>query len=182
MSDQTAPMPSDGGRPPDLEVRDVLGVEPRQIRVFKDERQQIRVTLLDDRSYLQVRAMTSFPLSNPDCFIGLADGKQKQICMIRALSDLDPTSQELIRELLETRYFSPRIVRIEMTKEEFGVSQWKVDTDRGRREFFVRNLRDAMQDLPNNESLIADVDGNRFILPDLSTMDKESRLKALAVL
>jgi hypothetical protein len=164
------------------EARDVLGVEPRQIRLFRDERQQIRLTLLDDRSYLQVKAMAAFPLSLHSSFVGLADGKNKQICMIQDLGDLDADSRTIVQELLEIRYFSPRITGVMQTRDEFGVVFWKVDTDRGLREFYVRNLRDTAQDLPEGETLIADVDGNRFILPDLKTLDRDSRIKALSVL
>jgi hypothetical protein len=175
----TAPVFS--GRPPELEIRDVLGVEPRQIRVFRDDNQQIRVTLLDDRSYLHVKAMAAFPLSNPASFIGLADGQNKQICMVQDLSDLDPESQERVKELLEVRYFAPRITGVNYAKDEFGVIQWKVETDRGPREFFVRNLRDSLMDLPEGEQLLTDVDGNRFIVPDLTTLDRDSRVKILTV-
>jgi hypothetical protein len=171
-----------GGRPPDLEVRDVLGVEPRQVRVFRDERGQIRLTLLDDRSYLQVKAMAAFPLTDPTEYVGLADGQNKQICMVRDLSELDEGSRELVRELLDARYFTPRILRVPYVKDEFGVAHFKVETDRGPREFYVRNVRDSMQDLPNREQLLTDVDGNRFILPDLPALDKESRAKMMTVL
>jgi hypothetical protein len=166
----------------DLEPRDVLGVEPRQIRLFRDERQQIRLTLLDDRSYLQVRAMSAFPLTTPVTYVGLADGKNRQICIIQDMADLDADSQAIVKELLEVRYFSPRIQSVAMAKDEFGVVRFKADTDRGEREFFVRNLRDVSQDLPDGETLLTDVDGNRFILPDLSALDRDSRIRMLAVM
>ena len=171
-----------GGRPPDLEVRDVLGVEPRQVRVFRDENRQIRLTLFDDRSYLQVRAMAAFPLSDPAAYVGLADGQNKQICMVRDLAELDSESRSLVEELLGTRYFTPRIVSVPFVKDEFGVAHFRVETDRGPREFYVRSLRDSLQDLPNWESLIVDVDGNRFVLPALTELDKESRARVMTVL
>lgn len=171
-----------GGRPPDLEIRDVLGVEPRQVRVFRDERDQIRLTLLDDRSYLQVKAMAAFPLTDTAEYIGLADGQNKQICMIRNMEELDAASRALVEELLGMRYFTPRILRVPYVKDEFGVAHFKVVTDRGPREFYVRNLRDSLQDLPNWEQLLTDVDGNRFILPNLSDFDKESRARVMSVL
>jgi hypothetical protein len=149
--------------------------------VFRDDNQQIRVTLLDDRSYLHVRAMAAFPLTRPATFIGLADGQNKQICMIQDLSDLDADSQAMVKELLEVRYFAPRITRILQAKDEFGVIQWKVETDRGPRDFFVRNLRDSLMDLSEGEQLLTDVDGNRFIVPELTKLDRDSRLKILTV-
>ncbi len=170
------------GRPPDLEVRDVMGVEPGQVRVFRDPNAQLRLTLLDDRSYLHVKAMAAFPLTEPTRHIGLADGQNKQICLVEDLAHLDAESRRWVESLLESRYFSPRILKVAQATDEFGVVRWKVETDRGERGFYVRNLRDNLLDLPGGESLMTDVDGNRFILPLLTDLDKESRAKVLAVL
>lgn len=178
MPDATLPT----GLSPELEVRDVLGVEPRQVRVFRDPRQQIRLTLLGDRSYLRVRAMYAFPLTYPHGYIGLADGNNKQICLIRDLADLDATSQEIVRELLEVRYLAPRLTRIYSVKDEFGVVRFSVETDRGPRQLFVRHLRDALQDLPDDERLMVDVEGNRYIVPRLASLDRDSRLRFLSVI
>ena len=59
-------------------------------------------------------------------------------------------------------------------REEFGATYWTVETDRGRREFVVRHMRDNAHYLSATRLLITDVDGNRFEVPDMSKLDSES--------
>ena len=67
------------------------------------------------------------------------------------------------------------IKRIDSLRSEFGVSYWEVQTDRGNREFVVRNVSENAQWITDRRLLLLDVDGNRFEISNLEVLDKKSR-------
>jgi hypothetical protein len=63
--------------------------------------------------------------------------------------------------------------RVESIEEEFGVLHWVVQTDRGERRFDVRG-RDEIQLVTPDHYVIRDIDGNRFEISSLLTLDARS--------
>lgn len=157
------------------ETRDVLGVDPARIRLFRDAKGILRLTIEEDRSYLKVKVCRAFPLSCAGQYIGFADERDRQIAIVKDLNSLDPDSRRLVQEELRRRYFTAKIRSVDEVKEMFGVVQWRVTTDRGPREFIVRGMRESVFEIENSHLLIVDVDGNRYELPPLEALDPRSR-------
>jgi hypothetical protein len=156
-------------------ARDVFGTPPERVRLFRDEKGNLRLTLEEDRSYLQVKVARAFPLSQPHEWICYADGKDKQIVIVQDLRKLDAQTQRLTEEELQRRYFVPTVERVLEVRDEFGIVQWKVITDRGPREFVIRNIRENVQEIDDGRRLVTDAEGNRFILPHPDSLDPASR-------
>lgn len=136
----------------------------------------LRLTIESDRSYLKVRPVRAFPLTELNEFIGLMDTVSgKEIGLIRHLRDLDHQTRQLIEEELDKRYFIPKIFRIYQAKKEFGTVYWDVDTDRGRRQFVMRGIRDSIHEIEPDRYLVNDIDGNRFEVPQLTKLDNRSQ-------
>lgn len=134
------------------------------------------VTVEGDRSYLKVRAVRAFPLSELNEFIGLLDSiSGHEIGMLRHLRDLDGPTKQLIQHEIDKRYFIPKVVRIVAAKKEFGTIYWDVETDRGGRQFVMRGLRDSVHEIAPGRYLVNDVDGNRFEVPSISELDAKSQ-------
>jgi len=155
-------------------------LDPKALRLFRTDAHDatVRLTLEGDMSWREVRIARAFPFSDPDRYIGLRDGDDKDIGILTTLHGLDKDSRAIIEEELEKRYFTPRIERVLTVKEEFGVVTWEVETDRGPRRFLVRNLRDSTFPLGANRLMMTDTDGNRYEFPDVSAMGT----KAMTVL
>ena len=150
-------------------------VAPETIRLFREPPWVSRLTIEGDRSYLKVRVVCAAPLSQPDRYICLLDEKNEVICTVEDPIDLDEASQRVIKEELEQRYMTAIIKRVDSLKSEFGVSYWEVQTDRGNREFVVRNASENAQWITDRRLLLLDVDGNRFEISNLERLDKKSR-------
>lgn len=150
-------------------------VDPETIRLFREPPWLLRLTIGDDRSYLKVRVVCAAPLSQPDRYICLLDEKNEVICTVEDPIVLDTTSQQIIQEELNQRYMTAIIKRVDSLKSEFGVSYWEVETDRGNREFVVRNVSENAQWITDRRLLLVDVDGNRFEIANLEVLDKKSR-------
>jgi hypothetical protein len=149
-------------------------VEPKQIRLLREPPWMLRLTILGDRSYMAVQAVRAAPLSDPDRFISLLDGSGEEICLVRDPAELDEVSRQILREELNRRYLTAIVERIHSLQNELGVSYFDVQTNRGRREFVVRNVQEASRQLGERRILLLDVDGNRFEIPDLDALDRRS--------
>jgi hypothetical protein len=158
---------------------DLILLDPAEVRLFRTGGSVVRLELSDPqvgapRSYVRVTVARAFPLSDPDHYIGLRDGKDQDIGMLRSLDGLDADSRALAEEELTRRYFLPKILRVNDVKEEFGITTWDVETDKGPRTFNVRHMRDAVQSLTPTRVLVTDSEGNRWEFPDVRTLDDKS--------
>lgn len=126
-------------------------------------------------SWLGVKVVRAFPLSNPAVNIAFLNQKSEEIGMIPNLSVLDAQAAEITETELEQRYLSACILRIRSIRWEGDTMYWHVDTNRGEREFVVRANRETLLSLGPNRVLVIDVDGNRFEIEDDQRLDKASR-------
>ena len=149
-------------------------LEPDCIRLFR-RAGHIRLTVAQDRSYLDVRIVRAFPLSDPDHFIGLLDGKEHVIGVLDDLKAARVESRHIIDEELDRRYFTPTIRKIYSMKEEYGVYYCNVDTNNGKRRFVAKGIRDQLLDISDEAMMITDVDGNRYRIQDWTALDAKSR-------
>ena len=148
---------------------------PDGFRIFQDGTGRLRMTVEGERSYLDVKVSRAFPFSMPDSFFAFLDGADKVILMVERLDQLDAASRALAEDALRRQYFIPVIEDVISLREEFGVVYVEVDTDCGRKQLVATGLRDAIVDLGEGELLIADVDGNRFRIPDWRKLNAKSR-------
>ena len=155
---------------------DVHFLDPEEIRLFRVTPDDSRVRMLykDERCYREVRIARALPLSDPGHYIGLRDGEDKEIGMLRDLSGLDRESVGIVEEELAKRYFLPKVLKVLKVKDQFGIVVWDVETDYGKRRFTVRNMRDNTVQLSSGRVLMTDTDGNRFEFPDLERLDPRS--------
>jgi hypothetical protein len=134
------------------------------------------LTVQDDRSYLKVRPVRAFPLTELSEFVGLLDAiSGREIGMLRSVRDLDGPTRQLVQSELRKRYFIPKITRIVQAKKEFGTIYWDVETDRGRRTFLMRHIRDSIHEIEPGRYLVIDIDGNRFEIPQLADLNSRSQ-------
>ena len=143
-------------------------LDPKTVRLFRTHAADttVRATIDGDRSWRDVRIARAFPLSDPDRYIGLRDGNDKDIGIFETLHGLDSESRTIIDEELERRYFTPQLTKVYSVSEAFGVVTWDVETTKGRRRFLVRNLKDSTFTLGPSRVMMTDVDSNRYEIPD----------------
>jgi hypothetical protein len=154
---------------------DLEYLDPSKLR-FAKRGDVLMLTIENDRTYLKVRPIRAFPLTEPHEFIGLLDAiSGREIGMLRSLRDLDGPTRQAIQAELNKQYFVPRIARITNAKKEFGTVYWDVDTDRGQRQFLMRSIRDSIHEIEPGRYLVVDIDGNRFEIPRISDLDSRSQ-------
>ena len=152
-------------------------LDPGRVRLLRDASGRVRLIIGGDRCYLDVKVVRVFPLSEPDRYIGLLDAKDKDrvIGLVVEPDQLEPDSRRVAADALGRHYFLPVIREVLSMREEFGAVYFDVQTDRGRRQFIAKGVRDATVELGEGELLISDVDGNRYRVADWRKLDPRSQ-------
>lgn len=124
-----------------------------------------------------VKVRWAFPLTNPDGYVVLSTLENEFVALLKNYKRLDPDSLKVVEEDLEEDYFLPRITKIERIDDDFHIMVWTVQTDRGPRQFEVKSRKSDIRWLSDNHLVVTDVDGNRYEIVDLASMDPDSQEK-----
>lgn len=146
-----------------------------ELNLFHEPKDRLRLTVGEDRSYHTVKPVWAAPLSHPDRYLVLLDGKGEEIVTLPDPAELPVESLRAVREEIGRRYLTATIERVTEARCEFGATYWHVETDRGPRDFVTQSLSENVQWLTPVHVLLTDVDGNRFELRDLAALDERSR-------
>ncbi len=140
------------------------------------EAARLSVQIGDSPTVHDVEVRLAFPLSRPDQFLELTNAKGELLGMLAALGDLEAETERALRAALVSRYMVPRITRIvEVAERSPFVLQWRVETNRGERVFRTESPREAIHYLGSHRLRITDLAGVQYDIPDVSTLDSESR-------
>jgi ATP-binding cassette subfamily B protein len=125
-----------------------------------------------------VRLFQAMPLTEPDHYVSIRHGhpRQREVGIIAHLSDLAPEQRRLAQEALRRRYISQIVLRITKIKQEFGLLEWDVETDRGRRQFSLPQSGAYVIEYGNlaEGRIVFDVYGNRYLIPNIHHLDQKS--------
>jgi len=153
---------------------DLKFLDTKSLKFYRAEGGALRLTIKDEICYLKVKAAKAFPLSIPNRYIGFRDGADKDIGLVKDISDLSPESQKLVEEELQKRYFTPIILKIKSIQEKFGYTEWIVTTDKGERRFMTKGVHDNVAEVGMGRLMVTDADSNRYEIPDVEKLDAHS--------
>jgi hypothetical protein len=147
-----------------------------KIELFYEPKERLRATIEGDRSYLTVKPVWASPLTRPNAYLCLLDGKNEPVAMFAdPKQELSDASFQAIQEELRRRDLTARVSAVTGARQEFGATYWSVETDRGPRDFVSQNLSESALWFGENHVLLMDVEGNRFEIVDLEQLDSRSR-------
>lgn len=155
---------------------------PSELKLFYHPKDRLRMTVGETTSYPTVKPAWSAPLSRPNAYLSLLNGKDEEILTVQDPGELPPDSLDAVKEELRRRYLTAQVSAIISAKFEYGATYWHVDTDRGQREFVTQSLQENALWLSSTHLLLLDVDANRFEIPDIEALDSRSRSFISAIL
>lgn len=133
--------------------------------------------IVDGTEYDSVYVHCSFPHTDKRIYLSIRTHDNKEIGMIRTLDSLSAEAVSLLEEQIGIRYFAPEITKVNKVQEEFGYTYWDTETTSGTCRFTVRGGGNNVKFVNEHRILVLDVDGNRFVIPDVHKMtDKEYRM------
>jgi hypothetical protein len=157
---------------------ELVYLTPERVR-FERSGDTLSLRLDGEQHYRRVVLRSCFPVSQESRYLSVraADGEeQSEIGVIEDWTKLREPDRQAVAEELGLHYFVPAIQRVFEVKDELGFLYWTVDTDKGHKEFVMRNnvIRQAREVSPGRWLLI-DVNQARYEIPDIGTMDRASQ-------
>lgn len=116
-----------------------------------------------------------FPVSDQKRYIALLDKTGVEQAVIRDLDCLSREQREIIEACLGEYYLIPKITRIVDVRERFDGITLYTEMDRGPANLDIRTVSQSLKML-GSRVLIRDVNDNRYEIPDVSRLDRHSRL------
>lgn len=150
-------------------------LDAKQLRITVPEGSaRMRVEIIEDRTVLSAKVKRVFPISDPDTFLSILDGADKEVGVLRNPGDLDKDSRRIVNDELDRRYFTPTIKEIHGLKQDGGMWLFTVLTQRGPTKFYVRHWRDNAYEIKPGRWHIQSVDGQRYEIIDIDSLDARS--------
>ena len=133
----------------------------------------------NDSDYPHVTLRRAMPIGQPMEFISVADQENKEIGIIRSIDDLKTHQRDIVVNELDQRYYCPHVLEIKSVKDKLGYvyMELRLSTAQGQehvRSCAVKDVNRNIRMLDENSLIIFDVDGNRYIVPSLTGLDKKS--------
>jgi len=170
--------PEPGGReePVDLAPH---WLEPGEVRFSSGRLRSLDVELADGTRERGLGAVRCFPASEPGRYISLSvsdeGGKERELGIVRDLSEWPAETQELIRAALDRRYLLRRIETIEAIELQHGCLEFRVGTPAGRMSFTMRWQQSQVQDFGEHGKILLDLEDNRYLIPHVGKLPVRQR-------
>lgn len=148
---------------------------------FSYDGENLTFTDRDGTYYPRVTLRRCFPLSSDSTYIAVRSFEQDsertfEIGMVENVFDLDECSQEAVLRELQLHYVVPMILRINSIREEFGFLYWSVETDRGSKEFIMRDsVVNSTRRISKSRWLIIDINQTRYEIHNQDQLDINSQ-------
>jgi hypothetical protein len=135
-----------------------------------------RLVLIDSEGerHIGVEPVRAFPISDPNHWISIVSPDGREVVCVRSIADVPKPTRQVLEQELSRREFVPVIQRIEHVSTEAEPSEWVVETDRGPTRFLV-NSADEVRRLGSDSAIIVDMQGVRYLINSIRSMDAASR-------
>jgi len=170
--------PGDGpgpSLPPPTESSDELRILTPSAIQLRREGPRLQLRQEGEETWREVALVRLFPLSEPERWVSVLDKDGKEVGVLLELRELSSENLALAREELRRRYLVPQIARVLSCRDRFDLVEWTVQTDRGKRQFLTRNLREQIKEPTASRLTLTDVEGNRYDIPNVTALDPLSR-------
>lgn len=124
--------------------------------------------------YSRVQVLRTLPLSMPDVYICVNDMDSNEIGILENLSGLLREQADMLIGELENRYYCPSISDITSIKEKMGFYYFDILIGDYKKTFSVKDISKNIKQLKSGAIMLTDIDGNRYLIPDLSKIASKS--------
>ena len=127
------------------------------------------------------------PLQQPTEYISVADSDNKEIGILKAIADLPKAQQDIVNHELDNRYYSPEVLEVMSVQDKLGYvyMEMRLKNKQGieyTKNCAVKDVSRNIRMLSNTRVIIFDVDGNRYMINDVSNLNRQSMRKLDAYL
>jgi hypothetical protein len=136
------------------------------------------LVLIDERGlrHEDVRPARVFPLTEPQRWIAIQNSGGVELACIEDPGALGESQRTALELALARRDFIPVIRAIHRISRATDGHEWQVTTDRGPTTFRVEN-DESIQNLGSTRLVIIDNRNTRYLIPNITALDRDSRRK-----
>ncbi len=162
------------------ETFDTKILDPKTIQ-FRHDGHNLTFTASDGTFYPRITLRRSFPLSAGNTYIVVRvpeaePDRSTELGMIVDCAELSDESRQAVEYELRSFYLVPVIQCIHSIREEFGFLYWVVDTDRGPKEFIMRDsIIGQIRQVGPGRWLIIDINQTRYEVHNYEQLDEHSQ-------
>jgi len=155
-------------------------IDPKTV-LFHYDGHNLTFTASDGTHYPRVTLRRSFPLSADNTFIVVRvpeeePDRSRELGVIIDCLELSEESRNAVEYELRSFYLVPTIQRIHSIREEFGFLYWSVDTDRGSKDFIMRDsIIGHVRQVGSGRWLIIDINQTRYEVHNFEQLDEHSQ-------
>jgi Domain of unknown function (DUF1854) len=155
-------------------------LDPKAIR-FHYDGHNLAFTASDGTHYARVTLRRSFPLSADNSYIVVRvpedePDRFRELGVIVDCGELEDGSRKAVEQELRSFYLVPTIQCIHNIREEFGFLYWSVDTDRGAKEFIMRDsIIGQVRQVGSGRWLLIDINQTRYEVRNFEQLDEHSQ-------
>lgn len=139
----------------------------------------------EDYKHIVLRRI--MPIEQPLNYISVADHENKEIGILKSVEDLTEAQRIIVITELDNRYYSPEVMEVTNVQDKLGYVYMEMRLKNKQNTEYTKSC--AIKDVSRNirmlspiSVIIFDVDGNRYIIPDVSKLNRTSRRKLDAYL
>ena len=129
---------------------------------------------LRGEDYRRVQLSRALPFTAPGMYLCVADMEGKEIAVLEDLAGFDEASRELLQAELGIRYFYPEVTQIKSVKEKMGAYYFNLFVGDHEKTIAVKDISKNLKQLGEGRIILTDVDGNRFLIPNVYGIQKKS--------
>ena len=139
----------------------------------------------EDYKHITLRRI--MPLEMPMEYISVADTEDKEIGILKTVADLPKAQQDVVVKELDNRYYSPQVLEVISVQDKLGYVYMELQLRNKQGKEYKKNcaVKDVSRNirmLTNTSVIIFDVDGNRYMIPDVTVLNRQSMRKLDAYL
>lgn len=157
-------------------VMDIGIFDPAAIEFYRNP-QGFLAMKKGEEDFKRVKLSRILPFAEPEKYITVSDTEGKELGIIRDLAELDKAQRELALEELSARYYCPEVTNIKSIKEKMGYFYFDVAFGSYKKIFAVKDISRSIKQIDDKCIVITDVDGSRYLIPDVWKIDTKSRRK-----
>ena len=122
----------------------------------------------------RVQLSRALPFAAPAQYLCVADMEDKEVALLEGLGLFDEDARALLEAELGVRYFYPEVTAIASVKEKSGAYYFDLTAGGRKSTVTVKDISKNLKQLGEGRLVITDVDGNRFLVPDVYKIQKKS--------
>lgn len=128
-----------------------------------------------ETDHKRVKLSRILPFSEPYCHISVSDLENHELGILRDTAELPEEQATLVRNELDQRYYCPAVTEILSIREKMGYFYFDVKIGSYAKIFAVKDLSKSIKMLDEKRIILTDVDGNRYLIEDVWSIDGKSR-------